>query len=332
MLHGRVDRPCLEEYETPVFSADLVNIVQEPVSDVASHIFKMFCRGRNTPLASAKMTCKSWLCLLLGLLLLVSGARAQRPRGEWNNSQRDGENNISPEDDRLMLLAVQNPTVIKVTSDQSQFPTITANVTIGFTSGPNLKPYEYSVKCVPLGASCAAQGSGDGTVYGLLPARKTPEMVSATVTGLDVADASTTFSCYASVYLDSSRKVSKCFSVQTPGPSSCVENELSSTTDWALGCGITNCTGVCGSFGKSCVVNGMRQVDTEQKGTYVLSLFDLPITQTYGVEYPDSPVVDYYSPFRSEFFWNGTISDCDQNGLEPVSRRLCCCGSNCPTS
>jgi hypothetical protein len=120
-----------------------------------------------------------------------------------------------------------------------------------------------------------------------------------------------------------------------PAPSGpCTTADLSATTDWALGCGPTSCDSVCSGFGKPCTVAGMLNVDTKAKGIFVLDLFNIPVTSYYG--WPDAgndvPAVDYYSPTRSEFVWNGrgAPSKCDAKGNYPVSRRLCCCGANCP--
>jgi len=119
-------------------------------------------------------------------------------------------------------------------------------------------------------------------------------------------------------------------SLAPSGP--CTDDELSSTTDWALGCGIVDCNIVCSKFSMTCNVNGMCAVDTLAKGVFVLKLFNVPVTFVDSTPWADSPVIDYYSPTKSEYYWNGAVSSCTQTGLEPVSRRVCCCGSNCPVS
>jgi len=47
----------------------------------------------------------------------------------------------------------------------------------------------------------------------------------------------------------------------------------------------------------------MRAVDTEAKGVYVLGLVDQFATGVYDEGFPDAPVVDYFSPYRAEFYW-----------------------------
>ena len=241
--------------------------------------------------------------------------------------------NTGEEENRMLLLAVRDPKVTKIVSQYDQQADETfSNVTVEFATGPNLigKDIEFLVKCVPLNQSCNATGAGDGAVTGTLP-KVGVSKVTALVTMLNVEEI-TEYTCYVSVTTDA---LSLCQEAPFPGRSGpCTENELSDSTDWALACGPVDCNAVCQSFSKTCSQDGNRQVDSLAKGAYVLSLFDvISVTEDdpIGV-YPDSPVVDYYSPFRSEFYWNGTVSTCSEPGLYDVSRRICCCGSNCPTS
>ncbi len=68
-------------------------------------------------------------------------------------------------------------------------------------------------------------------------------------------------------------------------------------------CGPVSCQETCGTIGEPCNENGMRAVDMEAKGVYVLGLVDQFATAVYDRGFPDAPVVDYYSPYRAEFFW-----------------------------
>jgi len=239
----------------------------------------------------------------------------------------------SEEENRMLLLAIRDPKVTQIVSQYDQQVGETfSNVTVEFITGPNLlgKDIEFAVKCVPLNQSCNATGAGDGAVTGTLP-KSGVSKVTSIVTMLNVEEI-TEYTCYVSV---STGALSLCQEAPFPGrPGPCTENELSDSTDWALACGPVDCNGVCQSFSKNCSQNGNRQVDSLAKGAYVLSLFDvISVTEDDSIGiFPDSPVVDYYSPFRSEFYWNGSVSTCSEPGLYNVSRRICCCGSNCPTS
>jgi len=122
-------------------------------------------------------------------------------------------------------------------------------------------------------------------------------------------------------------------------PRPCKET-LSSTSDWALGCGTESCTVICTSFSRDCNATGAQAVDTKAKGDYVAGLFDIQAT-TYFPQIPqnDAPVMDVYGNGTVEYVWYGVASDCDANGFYPeadqetpypISRRFCCCGNNCP--
>ena len=74
-------------------------------------------------------------------------------------------------------------------------------------------------------------------------------------------------------------------------------------TAWVFSCGDESCDDVCALVNAPCNELGMQAVNTQAKGIYVLGLVDQYPTSIYGEEYADAPVVDYYSPFRSEFYW-----------------------------
>ena len=74
-------------------------------------------------------------------------------------------------------------------------------------------------------------------------------------------------------------------------------------TAWVFSCGQVTCDETCATIGTSCNAEGMRAVDTEEKGKYVLGLVDQFATFLSGLDQKDAPVIDYYSPFRSEYFW-----------------------------
>ena len=112
----------------------------------------------------------------------------------------------------------------------------------------------------------------------------------------------------------------------------CTSDTASATTDWVLGCGATACDAICSGQTKTCNVAGMRSVDSQAKGVHVLGLFGVPVTNYQAGTYQDNPVVDYQSPTNSELFWNGASSTCAAPGLLAYSRRICCCGNNCPVS
>lgn len=126
----------------------------------------------------------------------------------------------------------------------------------------------------------------------------------------------------------------------TPSPSPalsgpCNTAQLSTTTDWALGCGPMECDIMCQDFARSCNVNGMRSVDSLTKGEYVLALFSITVIDgSYSTIYPTNPLIDYEGIDSPPYFWwNGANSTCQAGANESYgSRRLCCCGNNCPTS
>ena len=122
-----------------------------------------------------------------------------------------------------------------------------------------------------------------------------------------------------------------------PGP--CTGPVQAIPTKWVFGCGLMSCTVACQAYGLTCNDAGMKAVTTLPQAQYLAALNKLTVTAYYGPpgfpSEPDAPVIDYYGPTRSEYYWFGNAATtCINAGVNAVSQRICCCGSlaDCPTS
>jgi hypothetical protein len=263
--------------------------------------------------------------------------------GPAEGSANDPDSVTLEEDRLLAMYAVNNATVTDVVSwdvDNGQQNDLQSfsNITISFETGPNLRVYNASAYCVPKGGLCSGTPVGDGKVFVALPRTATKRTIDVVISSVAVTE-ETQFDCF--VELDQpvlSKRL--CFPVSVPGAQGpCTGPQQAPGTSWVFSCGSASCTETCEGLGLECNADGMRAVDTEGKGLFVLGLVNQGATAVFSADYPDAPVVDYYSPFRSEFYWNGATSTnfgpslCPEPGLYPVSQRICCCGSlaECPT-
>jgi len=222
-------------------------------------------------------------------------------------------------------------------------PTLTVSLKSGSTSSsvdivwtpgadsiPSAGDPSFYPTCVTAGTSCPTSPA----FYTARPAAGS--QVTTTLSGLA---AGTAYDCY--VVAKSAVGSNVCSAVQqitTTGtavpaaPSGPCTSDTASATDWVLGCGATDCAAICQGQGKPCIVAGMQSVDSQAKGVHVLGLFGVPVTIYQTSTYADNPAVDYQSPTVSKLFWNGASSTCAAQGLLAISRRICCCGTNCPVS
>ena len=214
----------------------------------------------------------------------------------------------------------------------SAAPTVgstSSSVTIVWTPGtasvPAATDPSFFATCVTSGTACPTSPTFDINDPGA--------QTSTTVSGLS---SGTTYDCYVVAKNPSGAGV--CSAPQTATTTGtaaptipCTNPTASTTTDWVLGCGRTSCDDTCPTQSKACTVAGMRAIDTRAKGDYVLSLFGLPVTSYDDTAfYTDTPSLDIGSTTSSVFFWSGVQSTCNAQAQLAISRRLCCCGANCP--
>ena len=121
--------------------------------------------------------------------------------------------------------------------------------------------------------------------------------------------------CGGQEYTALSNVVSAVFSEPPRAPGRCTTAVKAPGTKWVFSCGTQSCDTACGSFGLTCNQIGNRQVVTKAQGEFLARLNNLPVTQYIDISngyapQADGPVIDYYGPSRSEYYYVGTSSPC----------------------
>ena len=251
-------------------------------------------------------------------------------------STTDGSYRMCSDKDDVTSKTLNAPSVTAASGTVNNQVAVTGTAPAAGNVGTSLK-----VSCVVQGGVCPDVGA-PGWVA--VTTSGTAEQVTTLSNGATNLVGGTTYTCWSADFDASNRVCSATgFDVVSsntapsppPAPTGpCVSDTASTTTDWVLGCGNTDsCSVVCTGQGKTCTVGGMNAVTTQAKGDYVLALFGVPVTSynDYAL-YADTPVVDFGSPTSSVFYWSGTASTCGAVAQLVISRRLCCCGPNCPVS